>query len=56
MLEILRYFVDNVPHAVAAVKETLPHDFSPPVYEAITDRLLWVHSRLQNAMAALASG
>lgn len=56
MLEILRYFVDNVPRAVEAVKGTLPPDFSQPVYEAITDRLLWVHSRLQNAMAASPSG
>ncbi|WP_434641141.1 type II toxin-antitoxin system HipA family toxin [Klebsiella sp. I138] len=56
MLDILRYFADNVPHAIDAVKDSLPHDFSQPVYEAITAHLLRFHSRLQSAMAASAWG
>lgn len=51
MLEILRYFADNLPRAVDAVRASLPGDFSPTVYQAIISHTLRNHARLQSVLA-----
>lgn len=55
MLEILHYFSDHIPQAIEAVTRTLPPDFSPSVYHAITSHLQKRHSRLRTALASPAS-
>lgn len=51
MLEILRYFADNLPRAVDAVRASLPGDFSPTVSQAIISHTLRNHARLQSGLA-----
>lgn len=51
MLEILRYFADNLPRAVDAVRASLPGDFSPTVYQAIISHTLRNYARLQSGLA-----
>lgn len=51
MLEILRYFADNLPRAVETVGASLPEDFSPTVYQTIISHTLRNHARLQSGLA-----
>lgn len=52
MLEILHYFADHIPGAIAAASAALPADFSAHVRESILSNLHRLHGRLLRGLNA----